>query len=42
MSTLLQLNCWVLGDDPNRIFPVEIAGTKTVGSLKKAIKDENQ
>jgi hypothetical protein len=38
---VLVLNCWALGDDPSHVFPVEIASNKTVGALKKAIKDEN-
>lgn len=42
MSDMLNLNCWLLGDDPQRVFPVEIAKTKTVGGLKKAIKDEKK
>jgi hypothetical protein len=37
MSDMLNLNCWLLGDDTQRIFPVEIAKTSTVGALKKAI-----
>ena len=37
-----RLNCLVLGEPCNRIFPVEIASTKTVGDLKKAIKVEKQ
>jgi hypothetical protein len=40
MSDMLNLNCWLLGDDPRRVIPVEIAKTKTVGGLKKAIKGE--
>ena len=39
-SQPLELNCWVLGDDPTRIFTVEILETKYVSALKKAIKDE--
>jgi len=42
MSSTLNLNCWIIGDDPGRVFPVEIAKNKTVGGLKKAIKNENQ
>jgi Crinkler effector protein N-terminal domain len=38
----LQLNCLVLGDDHHCVFPVEIAPTKTVGALKKAIKEEKK
>jgi len=40
MSNILEINCWVLGDDPSSVFPVEVASSKTVGTLKKAIKDE--
>ena len=36
------LNCLVLGDARNRIFPVMISRTKNVGALRKAIKDEKQ
>ena len=42
MSPLVNLNCRVQGDDIDRIFPVEIAPTKTVGALKKLIKEENK
>jgi hypothetical protein len=40
MSNILELNCWVIGDEPLSVFPVEVASSKTVGTLKKAIKDE--
>lgn len=40
MSDMLNLNCWVLGDDPQRVFPVKIASSETVGGLKDAIKDK--
>jgi len=36
---LMELNCLVLGDDPSRIFGVQIASTASVYSLKKAIKE---
>jgi Crinkler effector protein N-terminal domain len=42
MSTIINLHCWVHGDDPGCIFPVEIASTKTVGNLKDAIKEKKQ
>ncbi|KAJ3782219.1 hypothetical protein GGU10DRAFT_436776 [Lentinula aff. detonsa] len=35
---LLELNCLVLGDQRNHIFPVKIAATESVGFLKEAIK----
>jgi hypothetical protein len=42
MSDMLNLNCWVLGDDPQRVFSVKIAKSETVGGLKKAIKKEKE
>ena len=40
--SLLLLNCWVLGEDSNRIFPVKIDRDENVGGLKKAIKEEKK
>ena len=40
-TQLLSLNCFVLGDDPDRMFVVEIEKTKSVSILKKLIKEEN-
>jgi hypothetical protein len=37
MATL-KLNCWVLEDDPNRIFPVEVDPNDYVAGLREAIK----
>ena len=42
MSLQLCLNCWVLGEKASRVFPVKIAGTESVGTLKKAIKEEKR
>ena len=42
MSSTLDLNCLVLGHDVGHIFPIEIAKSKTVGALRKAIKDEKR
>ena len=40
MSDVLELNCWLLGEDPPPIFIVEIAKAKTIYGLKRAgIKD---
>jgi hypothetical protein len=39
---MLDINCWVLGDDPKRVFSVEIAKTKTVDALKDAIKEKKK
>ncbi|KAL4062723.1 hypothetical protein V8B97DRAFT_2026677 [Scleroderma yunnanense] len=41
MSDILTLHCLVLGDTPDRIFSVDIACTKNVYALKKAIKDKH-
>jgi len=35
MSDMLNLNCWVLGDDPQRIFSVKIAKSETGRWLKE-------
>jgi hypothetical protein len=37
---ILKLNCFVYGDDPRNVFPVKIASTETVGTLKKVIRGE--
>ena len=42
MSVVLELNILVLGDDHRHVFPVKIASTESVGTLKKAIKDEKK
>ena len=38
----LELFCFIHGDDPRHVFPVKIARTESVGTLKKAIKDEKK
>ncbi|KAG1893776.1 uncharacterized protein F5891DRAFT_962503 [Suillus fuscotomentosus] len=38
----LKLNCIVLGDNPRRIFPVDIEQTEIVGDLKEVIKDKKR
>ena len=40
MSSTLNINCLVLGDDASRTFPIKIAKSDTVGSLRKLIKEE--
>jgi hypothetical protein len=40
MSNLLELNCWVIGDEPHSVFPAKIASSETVGTLRKAILPE--
>jgi Crinkler effector protein N-terminal domain len=43
MSNILQLNCWVIRDDPRHqwhVIPVEIASSKTVSYIKEAIKEK--
>ena len=37
MSNILELNCWVIGDEPHSIFPVEVASSKTVGYMREVI-----
>ena len=37
----LSLNCLVLGDEPERVFIVEIEKTKSVSNLKRLIKEES-
>jgi hypothetical protein len=39
-TQLLSLNCFVLGDNLNKAFTVEIEKTKNVSILKKLIKEE--
>ena len=39
---VIQLNCFVFGDDPSRIFVIEIEDTKTVSALKEVIKDKKK
>jgi hypothetical protein len=39
-TQLLSLNCFVLGDDPKKIFTVKIPKTDNVSILKKLIKEE--
>ena len=36
----LSLNCFLLGDDPNRMFTVEIPNNKNVSILKDLIKEK--
>ncbi|KAG2052964.1 hypothetical protein BDR06DRAFT_1009092 [Suillus hirtellus] len=38
----LKLNCIVLGDNPHRIFPVDIEWMEIVGDLKEVIKDKKR
>jgi hypothetical protein len=42
MPSVITLNCWVLSDDPDRVFPAEIDREKSVGALKDVIKDKKQ
>jgi hypothetical protein len=37
--TSISLICWVVGDDTDNVFPVEIKTSKTVGALKMLIKE---
>jgi hypothetical protein len=42
MPNTFELNCLVSSDDSIHIFMIEIADTKTVSTLKKAIKAKNE
>jgi hypothetical protein len=39
---LLELNCFVQGDDRNQVFSIEIPNNKPISALKKAIKEEQK
>jgi hypothetical protein len=38
----LELYCFVFDDDPSQVFPVKIAITESVGTLKKTIKEKKK
>ena len=40
MAGIILLNCSIIGPDVDNAFPVEISRDKTVGTLRKAIKEE--
>jgi hypothetical protein len=40
MSDEMNLWCWVQGDELDRVFPVSIKHSATIGHLKKAIRAE--
>jgi hypothetical protein len=42
MTAILQLNCWVFGDDVQQLFCIEIPTTNPVSVLKDAIKNEKE
>jgi Crinkler effector protein N-terminal domain len=42
MSMIISLNCCVFGDDPSRVFSVDIDNNKNISVLRKAIKDEKK
>lgn len=39
---LIDLNCWVAGEPPERVFSIKIEATEKVSALKKAIKAEKK
>ena len=39
---ILELNCCVIDEKEPRVFQVEIARSKTISALKKAIKEEKK
>jgi hypothetical protein len=42
MAAEISLNCWILGLDDARAFPVDILLSKTVGHLKDAIRKKKE
>ena len=38
---MLTLTCWMIGDNPERTFSIDILVTKTVDSLKELIRAKN-
>ncbi|KAI9440407.1 hypothetical protein H4582DRAFT_2074199 [Lactarius indigo] len=42
MSTSIAPNCLALGEDPKRIFSVQVPGTETVSDLRRAIKNKKK
>jgi len=42
MSDDVTLNCLILGEPPEKVFPVDIARSNTVDALKGAIKDKQR
>jgi hypothetical protein len=40
IDPIFELNCWVLGDGVQNIFPVKVAKSESVGALKEVIKDK--
>jgi hypothetical protein len=41
-DSLLNLNCWVHGDEPQNVFTVKIPKTDNVSTLKDAIKEKKK
>jgi len=39
---ILELNCFIHNDDHHHVFPIKIVQTESVGTLKKAIKEEKK
>lgn len=38
----IELFCFIIGDEPNNIFPIQIERDRTIGNMKAKIKDENK
>jgi len=41
-NDVLELNCWTLGDDFDRFFPVKIVNSEQVSTLREVIKGEKK
>jgi hypothetical protein len=42
MSAILNLSCWLVGDDATSIFQAEFVNTRSVATLKDAIKEKKK
>jgi hypothetical protein len=41
-GVMISPNYWVIGERADNVFPVEIESSRTVGALKKLIKEEKR
>lgn len=42
VGNMLEIHCWIIGDDPNHIFPIDIATPMAVDAFKEVIKEKKQ
>ena len=41
-SEEIELFCFIIGDEPNNVFPIQIEKDRTICNIKAKIKDENK